>query len=427
MKNLVLLGVSHHTAPIEVRERLAFPEEHLDGALERLRGEARVREGIILSTCNRVELLAGGAPGGGVNTLMEFLCRYHSLSEADLDGYLYTHRSGEAVRHVFRVASSLDSMVVGEPQILAQLKEAYRKAARAGSLGRSLKSLLPRAFFVAKRVRTETGIARSPVSISSVAVELASKIFGDLDGKTILMVGAGKMGELAARNLISSGANEVFVTNRTLEKAQGVADRFRGVTVPFDQLDDYLVKADIVLVSTGAGSYVLDRERMLAVVRRRRYRPVFVIDISVPRNVEPAVNELENVFLYDVDDLQSVISANLDGRRREAEIAEQIISQEVENYVRRLSVNNTGPVIAGLRRRMEEICLEELERGGSALDEKEYELVQRIVKRSAHRLAHPLILRLKDGNCSESRHRHHLELIREAFELDQNPEPDPKE
>ncbi len=421
MKNLVLVGVSHHTAPIEVRERLAFPEDQISVALQQLRGEAHVQEGLIVSTCNRVEMIADSTDSNGDRFLREFLHRFHRLSPGDLDGYLYTHRCHDVVRHVFRVASSLDSMVVGEPQILSQLKTAYREAARAGSLGRSLKSLLPRAFFVAKRVRNETSIAQSPVSISSVAVELANKIFGDLTGKTILMVGAGKMGELAARNLVSSGAREVFVTNRSPERAHQLAARFHGSLVPFEHLDDYLVRADIVLVSTGASHFVLDRTHMLAAVRRRKYRPLFVIDISVPRNVDPLVNDIENIFVYDVDDLQSVIESNLDDRRREAEIAEEIINQEVENYVRRLSANHIGPLIADLRRRMEEICLQELDRHSGSLEEAQLELMERILKRTAHRLAHPLILKIKETDSSPSRRLHNLELIKQVFDLDEDP------
>ncbi len=419
MKNLALVGVSHHTAPIEVRERLAFPEDQISGALQRLRGEGGVREGLIVSTCNRVELIADGAQSGS-DVLKQFICSYHSFPSADLDGYLYAFQRNDVVRHVFRVASSLDSMVVGEPQILSQLKEAYRTASRAGSLGRSLKSLIPRAFFVAKRVRTETAIARSAVSISSAAVELANKIFGELSDKTVLMLGAGKMGELAARNLLSRGANDVYVTNRTPERAAELAQRLHGSSIPFEQLDGYLIKADIVLVSTGACGYVIDRERMARIVPRRRYRPLFIIDISVPRNVEPTVNEIDNVFLYDVDDLHSVIDSNLDGRRREAEIAEEIVRQEVENYIQRLTVNQTGPLIAGLRHRLEALCLKELERNAGHLDEAHYQLVEKILKRTAHRVAHPLILKLKENDANTTRRVHNLEMIKQVFDLDED-------
>lgn len=418
MENLFLVGVSHHTAPIEVRERLAFPEDQIGPALQRLRGEARVREGLIVSTCNRVELIAAGPHSEGDAGLKEFICNYHALAATELDGYLYTYRRTDAVRHVFRVASSLDSMVVGEPQILSQLKQAYRLAGRAGSLGSLLKSLIPRAFFVAKRVRNETAIARSAVSISSVAVELAGKIFGELEHKKVLLVGAGKMGELAARNLVSSQANEVLVTNRSAETAEKLAQRLHGSSFAFEQLDQHLVDADIVLVSTGASSFVLDRRRMLPVVRRRRYRPLFIIDISVPRNVDPAINEIDNIFVYDVDDLQSVIDSNLDGRRREAEVAEEIILQEVENYYQRLAINRTGPLIANLRRRLEEVCLLELERHGGNLDPAQQEVVAQMLKRTAHRVAHPFILKLKETDADSSRYLHNRELIKQVFDLD---------
>ncbi len=422
MKDLIVVGVSHRTAPIEIRERLAFPEDRLATALERLRRDYGARESMIVSTCNRVEVIVhhpNQQNGDGVENLKRFLYAYHRIEDRQLDPYFYAFSRQDAVRHIFRVASSLDSMVVGEPQILAQLKQAYRMAHQAGSVGHQLRTLLPRAFFVAKRVRTETRVANAAVSVSSVAVELARKIFGDLSGKSILMLGAGKMGQLAARNLLESGISEVLVSNRTVERAHEVARRFRGSVVPFEDLDDSLVRTDIVLVSTGSDTYVLDKPRLLPVIRRRKYQPLFVIDISVPRNVDPQVNEIENIFLYDIDDLQSVISSNLDERQKEAQVAEEIVKEEVENFFRRLSTNPVGPLISSLRNRVEEICLEELEKNRHTMSPDQYAQTERILRLTAHRLAHPLIMKLKETHGNPGRRLHNIELIKEVFDLDE--------
>ncbi|MGH9339053.1 MAG: glutamyl-tRNA reductase [Acidobacteriota bacterium] len=419
--NLVLVGLNHKTAPVEVRERVAFPDHHLALALRRLRGDFGVPEGMIVSTCNRVEIIAEAGTTGDEEPIKKFLYCYHSLQPSALDHHLYSYRSTDVVKHVFRVASSLDSMIVGETQILGQLKQAFDRALSAGSVGAYLNQLLPRAFFVAKRIRTETRIGNSAISVSYVAVELARKIFGDLQGKSILLIGAGKMSMLAAHNLVNSGISRVFVANRTPEKSVQLTSRFSGTPVPFNELESYLVESDIVLVSAGSNSFVLEKDLLQRVIRRRKYSPLFVIDISVPRNVDPQVNEIENVFLYDIDDLQSVVSANIQERQREAEIAEEIVNEEVELFLKQSRSNNMGPLISALRQRIEEICLEDLEVSKNSLSPEEYERQKGALVRAAHKIAHPLIVQLKETSQDPEECHYHLRMIRKVFDLDEKP------
>jgi len=342
---LLLLGVNHTTAPIDVRERLAIPISRLADATRTLAHQPGVREALILSTCNRVELLTvQDAPAIATSPplgMMSFLHDYLNLPAADIQPHVYEFREREAIRHLFRVASSLDSMVVGEPQILGQVKQSWNVAREVGAVSSMLDPLLQRAFSVAKRVRTETQIGSSSVSIASVAAELARKIFGSLAGKTVLIVGAGKMSDLAARHLIQQGATTLLVSNRTEASAEKIADSLRtpaittGV-IPFEQLHEQSHRADIVITSTGAGQIFMP-EHARALLHRRRNRPVFFIDIAVPRDVAPEINKLEGCFVYDMDDLQQVAARNQAVRSREAEAAEVIVSKEVARYSDRLS------------------------------------------------------------------------------------------
>ena len=270
-------------------------------------------------------------------------------------------------------------------------------------------------------MRSSTRIGSSAVSISSVAVELARKIFGDLKGKTTLLLGAGEMGELAARNLLDSGISQIFVTNRTPERGQQLAAQLLAVPVPFEDLETYLIRADIALVCTGSTSLLLDKRRVEAIIKKRRYRPLFIIDISVPRNVDPQINELENVFLYDVDDLQSVIDANIRQRCEEAEIAERIVDKETVNYMNQLSTRSAGPLIHSLRHRIEEICLEELKSNHKNLDPQEYERLEKALRSTAHRIAHPFITEIQQADADPDRRLHKIQLIRKIFRLDEKP------
>ena len=358
--SLVLIGVNHKTAPIEVRERIAISRDDLPETTRALAAVPGVAECMIVSTCNRVEILAAVEPDAA--GLAGFLQRHFGLDPALLAPHLYEHRDQEAVRHLFRVAASLDSMVVGEPQILGQVKEAFAVARASGTVAGELEHLLQSAFAAAKKVRTETEIGSSSVSIASVAVDLARKIFGSLQGRTVFLVGAGKMSELAARHLVQQGAGAILVSNRTQERARRMAEEFQGRVIPFDQLYEAASEADIVISSTGAPHPIFRREHGQAFMHRRRNRPMFFIDIAVPRDVEPAVNQIEGIFVYDIDDLQQVAAAHIAERSRQAGDAEALIAAEVEHFHQRRRTVNVAPAIVTLQGQAEEMRLAELKR-----------------------------------------------------------------
>jgi glutamyl-tRNA reductase len=352
--------VNHKSAPIEVRERLAIPESRIPDALKHLVLYPGVDEGLILCTCNRVEVLA--QTKNGSTDLRKFLQEFFQLQSTAYESHLYEYHESEAIRHLFRVSSSLDSMVVGEPQILGQVKEAYASARAVGAIHSHLDLLLTRAFAVAKRVRTETAIGSSAVSIASAAVELAKKIFGSLNGKQVFLVGAGKMSELAARHLIANGAESIFVSNRTYERACHLAAKFDGQAILFDQLYETCDRADIVITSTGAPHAIFRREHGELFLSRRKNRPMFFIDIAVPRDVDPEMNKLDGVFVYDIDDLQQAVSSNLSDRRKEADRAEEIVNDEVERFQARLHTLEVVPTIVSLQDHLETIRQAEIDR-----------------------------------------------------------------
>jgi glutamyl-tRNA reductase len=356
---LALIGVSHKTAPVEVRERLAFPSEKIRVALASLLERTHAAEAMILSTCNRVEIVAQGPDA---QLVQDFICEYHQIAPDAISKHLYSYKNADAIRHLFRVTASLDSMMLGEPQILGQVKEAYRLASAAGTIGSGLSPLLDRAFAVAKRVRSETGISQSAVSISYAAVELARKIFGDLAGKTVMIIGASKMGELAAKHLKRNGVASVLVTNRTFERAVEIAKIFEGAAIPFEHFTDHIDRADIVISSTGAPHFIITRPLAEQVIRNRRNKPVFFIDIAVPRDVDPAVNNIDNVFVYDIDDLQQVIDSNMKERMKEAGRAEEIVDREVQAFCTRMQSREIAPTVVLLRETVEKVRREEIER-----------------------------------------------------------------
>jgi glutamyl-tRNA reductase len=400
--NLVLLGINHNTAPIEVRERLAIPSNRLADAIRTLVHQPGIREGLILSTCNRVELvtLQDEAPATPDNKadLLRFLHEYFSVPPHDIQPHLYEFREREAVRHIFRVASSLDSMVVGEPQILGQVKESYTIAREVGAVSSQLDTLLQRAFTVAKKVRNETQIGSSSVSIASVAVDLARKIFGSLQGKTVLLVGAGKMSELAARHLIQQGAAQILVANRTQSRAEKIAAEFNGTVIPFDDIYDQASRADIVITSTGAPQKLFGRSHGQHFLQRRRNRPMFFIDIAVPRDVDPRMNEVEGCFVYDIDDLQQVAAANLADRSREAEAAETIVSREVDKFQQRLESRDAVPAIIALQQNAEAIREAELKRAASklaSLTPEQQAAVEALTRSLTNKLLHPQLVALR--------------------------------
>jgi glutamyl-tRNA reductase len=357
---LLLTGVNHKTAPVELREQLAISSERLGDATRALLEFPGVHEAMILSTCNRVELLA--CHEASSPDLLGFLQSYLGIETASLRPHTYEYRETDAVQHLFRVASSLDSMVVGEPQILGQVKESYAAARAVGAVQTHLEKLLQSTFTVAKKVRSETQIGSSSVSIASVAVDLAKKIFGSLEGKRVLLVGAGKMSELAARHLMRQGADSIYVANRTHDRAVRLAQQFHGHAVRFDDLYATADQADIIITSTGSQEHIFRREHGQQFLHKRRNRPMFFIDIAVPRDIDPEINRVDGVFLYDIDDLQSVAASHLDDRAREAQRAEAIIAEEVGRFQRRAQALNAAPMIVGLQNTAEELRQAELRR-----------------------------------------------------------------
>lgn len=361
--NIIVVGLSHKTAPVAIRERVAFAPTAMEQPLHQCKGLPAIVEGMIVSTCNRVEFYATTRePDTAIVQLRRFLADYHGLPLDELERHLYDFQGEEAIRHVFRVASSLDSMVIGEPQILGQIKTAYGYATEFKTVGLILNRFMHKAFSVAKRIRTETNIAGNAVSVSFAAVELARKIFGSLEHKTVLLIGAGEMCELAARHFINNGVSKVLVTNRTLARAEKLAAEFQGFPVPFESFPDQLHQVDIVLTSTGAPHFILDKPRIEEVLKQRRNKPMFFIDIAVPRDIDPKVNSLANIYLYDVDDLQGVVQANLKERHKEAKKAEAIIDQEIGQFHAWLATLEVKPTIIALRRKLEAIRRGELEK-----------------------------------------------------------------
>jgi glutamyl-tRNA reductase len=395
---LAIIGVNHKTAPIEVRERIAISRDDLAETTRALAAVPGVTECMIVSTCNRVEILA--AIDSPSTDIRSFLHSHFGLAPTLLAPHLYEHRDQEAVRHLFRVAASLDSMVVGEPQILGQVKEAFAVARASGTVAGQLEHLLQSAFAAAKKVRTETEIGSNSVSIASVAVELARKIFGSLQGRTVFLVGAGKMSALAARHLVQQGAGAILVTNRTLERARLMAETFQGRVIPFDDLYEAASQADIVISSTGAPHPIFRREHGQAFLHRRRNRPMFFIDIAVPRDVDPEMGKLEGIFVYDIDDLQQVAAAHMAERSREAMDAEALIEGEVERFHQRQRAVNVAPAIVALQQQAEEIRQAELRRAQArlgSLSAEQIAAVEALTRGLVNKFLHPPMQALKQA------------------------------
>jgi glutamyl-tRNA reductase len=398
MSQLVLIGINHKTAPIELRERIAISRDELPEATRALAVQPGVSECMIVSTCNRVEMLA--AIESPETDLTAFLHHHFGLDQALLAPHIYQHRDRQAVRHLFRVASSLDSMVVGEPQILGQVKEAFATARAAGTVSGELEHLLQSAFAAAKRVRTETAIGSNSVSIASVAVELARKIFGSLQGRTVFLVGAGKMSELAARHLVQQGAGAILVTNRTLERARQLAEPFDGRVIPFEKLYETATEADIVISSTGAPHPIFRKEHGQQFMHRRRNRPMFFIDIAVPRDVDPTMNKVEGIFVYDIDDLQAVAASHIAERQSQAGDAETLINAEVERFQQRRRAVNVAPAIVSLQHQAEEIRQNELKRMHARLgilSEEQLAAVEALTRGLVNKFLHPPMQALKQA------------------------------
>ena len=419
---IVVIGVSHRTAPLPVREALAFPKGQIRDALLRLRAETGAGEAMILSTCNRVELYARQDDPGALEALESFLARYHARDAHELQAVVYRHADAEAIRHAFRVAASLESMVIGEPQILGQVKEAYQAAEEAGTLGAALNALRNRSLAAAKRVRTETGIGRNAVSVSYVAVELARKIFGELKDKNVLLVGAGKMSELAARHLVRSGARATVLGGRTFEKAAELAAALGGKAAPFESLRDELARTDIVISGTGAPGIVIhpaDVESARAARRGRHARPLFLIDIAVPRDIDPAVRKIGGVFLYDLDDLKAVAEANLRERLKEAAAAEALVEREVREFLDWQKAREAVPLLNELRRRAEEIRRHELDKAKRRIDPltpEQDEAIEAATTAIVNKLLHSPTVHLKEA-ARDTDAPEQLSLIRKLLGL----------
>ena len=413
-----LIGVNHNTAPVEVRERLAIPESRLPEACKKLTEHPGIDEGMILSTCNRVEILANTKNGAGAD-LRGFLQNYFKIDGGELNKHLYEYNEQEAVRHLFRVAASLDSMVVGEPQILGQVKEAYATARAVGAVRAQLDQLVTRAFAVAKRVRTETAVGSSSVSIASVAVELAKKIFGNLQGKHVYLVGAGKMSELAARHLMAHGCASIFVANRTYDRAVSLAYKFKGHAIHFEDLHNTCDRADIVITSTGAPHAIFRREHGEVFLARRKNRPMFFIDIAVPRDVDPAMNKLDGIFVYDIDDLQQAVASHVADRRKEAERAEAIVTTEVERFQARIQTLDVVPTIVSLQDHLETIRQAEIDRVRArlgALSPDQEMAVEALTRGIVNKIMHTPISTLKTA-AREPEATTVIDLVRRLFNL----------
>jgi glutamyl-tRNA reductase len=418
---IVSLGMNHETAPVELRECLAAEQDNVPRALAAMRDMECLREGLYLSTCNRVEalLITDSIPEARA-AVIKMMSGLGNIPEESFESTLYLFEDMDAVNHIFRVASSMDSMVVGEPQILGQIKEAYALATRQKTSGVVLNRLMHKAFHVAKRVRTETGICGSAVSISYAAVELAKKIFHELEGKGVLLIGAGEMAELAARHLMAQGVDSLAVANRTLERAVEMAESFQGHPVSFEEIGDQLRAVDIVIASTASPDYVITREQVRSILRKRRNRPLFFIDIAVPRDVEPEVNDLDNIYVYDIDDLKGIVDFNMSQRRQEAAKAERIVREEAVKFEKWLKTLAVVPTIVSLQDKVESIIEVELRKSASALKDLapgEREAVETLIRSVTEKVMNDPILFLK-SKAERKTLNMYLDAARRLFKLD---------
>jgi glutamyl-tRNA reductase len=422
MDEIVLLGINHKTAPIELRECLAFSNEETLAALETFKASPAISEVMVISTCNRVEiLLATGNKTNAAETATTYLSASKKLPVAKFEQALYTHYGDEAVRHIFKVAASLDSMMVGEPQILGQIKEAYNIATLQKTSGVLLNRLLHRAFFVAKRVRSETGIGDHAVSISYAAIELGKKIFGSLEGKKALLVGAGEMAELAVEHLLRNKPGDIFVANRTFEHGVQLAQKFNGQAVRFEEIMDCLQLVDIIISSTGSPDFVITRDQVKKIMRIRRNRPLFFIDIAVPRDIDPAINRLANSYVYDIDDLQGVIEENIEERNREAIKGARIVDESVIHFRQWYDSLGVVPTIVALREKMDSIAKTEIKKTMQSLNhlsDQDHRAITRMANAMINKILHDPT-RLLKNNKAHGEKSDHLDITRKLFGLDE--------
>lgn len=426
--NILLVGLNHVTAPVELREQLALDRSDPAELYRRLRGPDGGSESVILSTCNRVEVLLAtpAEPAAAVEAVKTLLADQSGVAAQDLAPLLYAHEGREAVRHLFRVASSLDSMVLGEPQILGQVKDAYRQAVSLRASGVITNKLLHKSFSVAKRVRSETGVASHAVSVGYAAVELTRKIFGRLEGLEVLLIGAGEMAESAAEHLLRHHASRIVVANRTLPRAMDLARRFQGRAAHLDELPALLITADVVISSTGSEQVVITSDVVKAVLKPRRHRPLFFVDIAVPRDVDPEVNDLSNVYLYDIDDLAGVVAANRAARADESIRAERIVEEETLKFMAWLETLAVAPTIIDLKNKAEGIRTAELKRTLARmgpLSEQQVETLEVLTRSLMQKIIHDPIMFIKHAGHRDRKDQY-LELARKLFNLDREDDPD---
>ena len=423
MKDIILIGLNHNTAPIELRECIAFSTEETLAGLDFLKNTSPIDEVFLLSTCNRTEVLITTEDTAlAVDKVKAFISQFKQLPEKEFENSLYVHTGEKAVQHIFRVAGSLDSMVVGEPQILGQIKEAYRMATSRKTSGVLLNRLLHKAFFVAKRIRTETGIGDNAVSVSFAAIELGRKIFGSLEGKAVLLIGAGEMAELAVEYLIHHKTGDIIVSNRTFERGMELAKRFNGKAVRFEENIETLKRVDIVISSTGATDFIVSKHDVKEIMRHRRNRPMFFIDIAVPRDIDPAINRITNAYVYDIDDLKDVISENIEDRKNEAVKGERIIDEAVIQFKHWQENLTVVPTIIGLRNKIETIIRGEIDKTLNGMDPAsgyDAEAIDRMIHSIVNKILHDptVLLKSTDSHWNTSSY---LDLIHKLFKLDPN-------
>ncbi|WP_372682232.1 glutamyl-tRNA reductase [Desulfosarcina sp.] len=423
MRDIVLLGLNHKTASVDVRECIAFTAEETDRALAMLRENPTIGESILFSTCNRIELLmAVDEREAAVAIAKQFIAEFKKVPLSQFENALYQYVGDEAVRHTLQVAASLDSMVVGEPQILGQMKEAYRKATVEKTSGVILNKLLHRTFFVAKKVRTETGIGDHAVSISYAAIELGKKIFGDLQGKRVMLIGAGEMAELAVEHLIRNRVGTITVANRTFSRGVELANRFNGKAIKFEEIIDFINDADIVISSTGANDYVLRKGQIKTAMKSRRNRSLFLIDIAVPRDIDPDINRITNAYVYDIDDLKGIVDENMEDRNREAVKAQRIIDEAVIGFRKWVDTLKVVPTIVSLRGKVEAMARQELEKtlvSLGHLSESDKRTIERMTGALVNKILHEPTDFLKKDGCRGNKSVA-LDLTRKLFNLEEN-------
>ena len=420
MSKIILIGVNHKTAPVELREKLSFSVEETLAALEYLKQDKDIKESLVFSTCNRTEILYVPETGEQIDKIIEFIAHHKNICISEFKSSLYVYQEDDAIRHLFRVASSLDSMVVGEPQILGQVKQAYRSAVAKNASGVLLNRLMHKTFNIAKRVRKETGIGDNAVSISYAAIELANKIFSNLSEKSVLLLGAGEMAELAVEHLISHRVKQIMVANRTFKNAVCLAQKFNGQAITFDERVDALSQVDIIISSTGATEYVLNRDQVKQAMKKRHHRTLFFIDIAVPRDIDPAINDISNAYVYDIDNLKNIVESNIEQRGRETIKAERFVEEAVVKFRNWLEGLDIVPTIKALNEKMSSIVDIECNKTLSSLSHlspEDMTAIRRMTQAIATRTIHDPIRFLR--NTGDHRDDSlYLNVTRKLFNID---------